>query len=497
MGMSSVIVESAYGKVEGQDLGGISVWKGIPYASPPIGDLRFRPPVPPVSWKGVLDTTEFRSIAPQVPNKIMKFLGYESGTSAEDCLYLNIWSPAADRKKRPVMVWIHGGAFAGGSGSSPLYDGASFAAEGDLVIVTINYRLGVFGFLHVGEHGGEEFKGSGNCGLLDQVAALQWVRENIEKFGGDPYQVTVFGESAGAMSIGVLLTLPSAKGLFQRAILQSGAAANVHQPEIAEKVAGRLLAALEIDSKNIAQLREIPEQQLLKAAALLPYMSLVPVVDGISLNQHPEQALAEGAAKGISILIGTNKDEYRLFSYFDSRWKSGDEKEITAIFERTFGLDWRGIFATMPEDTTLNQAIYDELMTMSVFTAPATTLAELQTKQRAPVWMYRFDWESPVLNGGLKACHALEVPFVWNTLEKPGVEKLTGEAIGREKLALDMHRTWIEFAKNGNPNNPALPEWPLYNLKKRPVLIFNEKHQLINDPSREERENWRRTFIGS
>ena len=338
MSMSEVIIESAYGKLEGRKLNEVYVWKGIPYAAPPLGDLRFRPPVPSEAWDGVRNAAEFGPIALQAPSEVMNFLGSELEKSDEDCLYLNVWSPGADGKRRPVMVWIHGGAFAAGSGSGAMYDGASFAAEGDVVVVTINYRLGVFGFLHLGETGGEEFAGSGNCGILDQVAALQWVQDNIEKFGGDPSQVTVFGESAGAMSIGVLLAMPAAKGLFQRAVLQSGAAANVHSTGIAEKVAGRLLAALDIGPGNIEKLREMPAQQLLKTAALLPYISLVPVVDGISLPEHPEQALAKGAAKDISILIGTNKDEYRLFSYFDPRWKNEDEKEITSIFEQTFGL---------------------------------------------------------------------------------------------------------------------------------------------------------------
>ena len=495
--MPTIIVESAYGKVEGERIGDINVWKGIPYAKPPVGPLRFRAPEPIEAWDGVRDATEFGPIAPQVPSEVMNFLGTEMETANEDCLYLNVWSPGADDKRRPVMVWIHGGAFAAGSGSSPMYDGTSFAVEGDVVVVTINYRLGVFGFLHVGEAGGEDFAGSGNCGIQDQVAALRWVQENIEKFGGDPDRVTVFGESAGAMSIGVLLAFPSAKGLFHQAILQSGAAANIHNAEIAEKVASRLLAALDIGPDDLGKLRDIPAEQLIKTAALLPYMSLVPVIDGVTLPKHPEQALAEGAASGIPVLIGTNKDEYRLFSYFDPRWKNEDEKEILSIFEQTFGLGWAGISQQLPENEKLNQDIYDGLLTMSVFTAPAIRLAERQVKQGASVWMYRFDWESPVLEGGLKACHALEIPFVWNTVKKPGVEKLTGDALEREKLARDMQQAWIHFAKSGNPNTQELPDWPAYELEQRGVLIFNNEYTVVQDPNSEERKNWEEAKVRS
>ncbi len=493
--MSAIIVESTYGQLKGERIGEISVWKGIPYAKPPVGKLRFRSPEKPEQWEGVREATQFGSIAPQVPSEVMEFLGSELENTDEDCLFLNVWSPAADDKRRPVMVWIHGGAFAAGSGSGPMYDGTSFAEKGDVVVVTFNYRLGVFGFLHVGEAGGDDFAGSGNCGIQDQVAALQWVQDNIAKFGGDPNQVTVFGESAGAMSIGVLLAFPSARGLFQQAILQSGAGANVHSSEMAEKVANRFLTALDIGPENLGELRKLSTEKLLKTAALLPYMSLVPVIDGITLLEHPEQALVKGAASDITMLIGTNKDEYRLFSYFDPRWKNDDEKEIAAIFEKTFGVRWAEMSSQLLENEKLNQDVYDGLMTMSVFTFPAIRLAEQQIKQNAPVWMYRFDWESPVLEGGLKACHAMEIPFVWNTVGKPGMEKLTGEETEKEKLSLTMHQSWLQFAKKGNPSTSELPEWPAYDLENRSVLLFNNEYVVVQDPNSTERRNWEKAAV--
>lgn len=493
--MTSTIVESVYGKVRGQQQGKAAVWKGIPYAKPPIGDLRFRAPQPPEPWTEVREATLFGPAAIQASNGIMEFLGNQTDNTSEDCLYLNVWSPSADNRRRPVMVWIHGGAFTAGAGSGHLYDGHSFATEGDIVVVTFNYRLGALGFLHLGGIGGDDFSGSCNCGILDQLAALQWVQDNIGKFGGDPERVTVFGESAGAMSIGVLMAVPKAKGLFHQAIMQSGAAANVLSSSIAEKVSSRLLAALEIGHGEVDKIRQIPAQQLVDTAALLPAMSLIPVVEGHLLPVHPEQAIAEGSAKEIPLMIGTNKDEYRLFSFFDPRWKNGDAEEISSIFEHTFGLNWLGISQYLLNGEELNQDIYDKLMTMSLFTFPALKLAELQVKQEAPVWMYRFDWETPAFYGELKACHSLELPFVWNTIAKAGTERLTGAAEERKKLAEEMHHSWIRFARSGNPNSPTLPEWRAYNLGHRPVMIFNRENVLVHDPNSGERKKWENLMV--
>ena len=493
--MTVTIVESIYGKLRGQLQGNATVWKGVPYAKPPIGDRRFRAPQPPEPWAEVRDALLFGPSAIQASNGIMEFLGNQADNTSEDCLYLNVWSPAADSRRRPVMVWIHGGAFTAGTGSGQLYDGHSFATEGDVVVVTFNYRLGALGFLHLGDIGGDDFSGSCNCGILDQMAALQWVQDNIGKFGGDPERVTVFGESSGAMSIGVLMAVPQAKGLFHQAIMQSGAAANVLSSSIAEKVSSRLLAALKIGHGEVEKIRQIPAQQLVDTASLLPAMSLVPVVEGHLLPVHPEQALAEGAAKEIPVMIGTNKDEYRLFSFFDSRWKQGDREEIASIFEHAFGLNWLGISEYLINGEELNQNIYDKLMTMSLFTFPALALAELQAQQGAPVWMYRFDWETPAFDGELKACHCLELPFVWNTISEAGIERLTGSSKERKKLAEEMHHSWIRFARSGNPNTPKLPEWQAYNLEQRPVMIFNRENVLVHDPNSGERKKWKNLMV--
>jgi para-nitrobenzyl esterase len=488
--MTNTIVESVYGKLQGEQINGVFTWKGIPYAKPPVGSLRFRAPEQPDSWEGIRDARSFGPVAPQSQREIMEFFGNDISNMSEDCLYLNVWSKGADDKKRPVMVWIHGGAFVSGSGSSSWYDGASFAAQGDVVVVTINYRLGIFGFLHLGEIGGEEYATSGNCGIQDQVAALQWVQENIAAFGGDPNNVTIFGESAGAMSIGVLLGFPSAQGLFHKAILQSGAAANVHSSEKATKIAGHLLATLQVEPTNLSKLEELSVEQLIQAADLVPPMSLGPVIDDVSLPRHPEEAIADGSVKDITILIGTNKDEYNIFSVFDPEWKNADETKVTQLFEKTFGPLVPLISSYLGGNQRLSQELYNKLLTMRVFTYPAQKLTELQVKQGAPVWMYRFDWETPVFGGALKSTHALEIPFVFNTLDTPNTENFTGSSPERDLVASQMHQAWINFARNGNPNSESLPEWPQYNLNDRSTLIFNIESVVENDPNRKERMIW-------
>ena len=486
--MSNKIVESVYGKLQGEQIDGVYAWKGMPYAKPPVGPLRFRAPELPDSWEGIRDATSFSPVAPQSQREIMEFFGNDVSNMNEDCLYLNVWSPGADEKKRPVMVWIHGGAFVSGSGSGNWYDGASFANQGDVVVVTINYRLGILGFLHLAEMGGHEYATSGNCSILDQVAALQWVQENIAAFGGDPNNVTVFGESAGAMSIGVLLGFPSAQGLFHKAILQSGAAANVLPSATATKVAERLLASLQIEATNLSRLEELPVEQLIQASDSLPSMSLGPVVDGVSLPKHPEKAIAEGSAKNISLLIGTNKDEFNIFSVFDPEWKDADEKKAASLFEKTFGALLPVITKQFSEP--LNQELFNKLLTVHIFTYPAQKLAELQAQQSSPVWMYRFDWETPVFGGALKSTHALEIPFVWNTLDKPNTANFTGTSPNRQLVANQMHPAWINFAHNGNPNTEELPEWPRYDENNRFTMIFNEESTVVNDPNKEERIKW-------
>ncbi|HLI06817.1 MAG TPA: carboxylesterase/lipase family protein [Ktedonobacteraceae bacterium] len=490
--MSETIVETTYGEVRGIDHGTVSVWKGIPFARPPVGERRFRPPQPPEAWEGVRDATQFGTVAPQAVLREGSPLGNRltPGQESEDCLYLNVWSPAADGKKRPVMVWIHGGAFTMGSGSTPLYDGTSFAEQGDVVVVTLNYRLGVLGFLYLDELGGEQYRGSGNNGILDQVAALQWVHDNIEHFGGDPNQVTIFGESAGAMSVGTLLAMPAAKGLFRRAILQSGAATNVRNKEMATKVTKEFLDVLGLQENEAGKLVQLPLADVMAAQASVlgkqrAILAFGPVVDGTTLPQPPVAAIASGFARDVTVLVGTNRDEARLFSAVNP-----GEPDIR-VLKHLFGDEADRVITTYSAERAGEPLtdVWSAIQTDQMFRIPAIRLAELQARQGAPVWMYRFDWASPAFGGRLGAAHAIELAFVWNNIAKAAMRPLLGDAPPQE-LAQRMHAAWIAFARTGNPKTPALPDWPAYNTEQRATMLFNTRCQLVDDPDAVERRLW-------
>lgn len=495
--MSHSIVETRYGKVQGSAQGSLSVWKGIPFAQPPTGQRRFRAPQPPEPWTGVRAATTFGPMAPQAPDGMMSIGGFERAVDprpmSEDCLTLNIWSPGADQEKRPVLVWIHGGAFTLGSSSDPWYDGTSFAANHNIVVVTVNYRLGILGFVYLKDLAGAEATYTGNCGLLDQIAALQWVRENIAAFGGDPDNVTVMGESAGAMSVGTLLGMPAAQGLFHRAILQSGASSNVTTRSQATKVAQALLAKLGLETSQLSDLADVPLETLLKIQPELGrefggVQTYSPLIDGATLPQHPLAMIAEGSAANVAILLGTNRDEWRLFAMM-SGGPQVDEEQL----KRIFGAEAQHALAQYTEaraDKSPELAWVD-VMSDLVFRMPAIRLAERHVQQGAPVWMYRFDWESPAFGGVLGSAHAVELPFVWNTLDIGLSRMFTGDSPTRQPLADVMHAAWAAFIRSGNPAIANLPAWPLYDLEKRPTMIFNDVPRVLDDPQGHVRALWK------
>jgi para-nitrobenzyl esterase len=491
--MSEPIVETQNGKIKGIEQGSIRVWKGIPFAQAPVGNLRFRPPQPAQPWSGVWEATTFSPTSMQIiPPALSGFGGEKPEPMSEDCLYLNVWSPAADDSKRPVMVWIHGGAFVTGSGSIASYSGASFAERHNIVVVTLNYRLGTLGFLHLGDLAGEEYADSGNCGILDQIAALQWVHNNIASFGGDPENVTVAGESAGAMSVGTLLAMPAAQGLFQRAILESGACHNVTPSEHATEVTQAMLQQLNIAPDQISGLLEVPAEQLLLAqeaiARRFPGLLYMPVINGNALPRHPSVLLKEGAARDIAILIGTNRDESRLFTLMAPDGPQVNEKRLQEFFGDA-AQETLAIYTNDTESKTPSDA-WSDILTDEMFRISVIRLAEMQVNQGAPVWMYRFDWPSPAFDGRLKACHALEIPFVFNTLHTPGLAMLTGDGPERQAIAERMHGAWAAFVRNGDPNGNNTPSWPQYDSTRRATYIFNVEDQVIDDPQGRERECW-------
>jgi para-nitrobenzyl esterase len=490
------VVETVQGGLRGSLVDGVHVFLGVPYAAPPFGVNRLRPPQPAPAWDGVRDATGYGPAPPQVAPPESAGTDWDAGLGGEDCLSLNIWTPHPGASGLPVMVWIQGGAFE--LSSTAAYDGRTFARDG-VVCVTINWRVGADGFLHLDD-------GVANCGLLDQVAALDWVRGNIAAFGGDPDNVTVFGESAGAMSIGTLLGMPAADGLFRRAVLQSGAAHHVSTAETALRIGRRLASVLGVPATRDA-IAAVPVEQLLQAQARLtqelanpcsePWcegltltMPWQPVVDGEVLPAHPLERVAAGAAAGVDLLVGTNTDDWRLFLVI-----TGEIGQVTddALGGPVAEHGRRAVAAYgLPVESAL-QAYRDRYPGASpgdVLAAvqtdwwvriPALRLAEAHTRTGGQTFMYEFDWTAP----GLGAVHAVEVPFVFDNLDTGS--RLFGQLLGDEPpqaLADAMHAAWIAFATKGEPG------WPAYDLARRSTMRFGTPSEVVPDPRSWERALW-------
>jgi para-nitrobenzyl esterase len=487
--MTEPTAETTSGTVRGLTRDGVQVFRSIPYGAPPVGTLRFRPPRPVASWSGVRDATHFGPVAPQLPSPLESALGAPDPVCDEAaCLTLSVFTSALDDARRPVLFWIHGGAFVNGSGATPVYDGSNFANHGDVVVVSINYRLGAFGFLHLEDVFGAEFAGSGNAGILDQVLALEWVRDNIAAFGGDPDRVTIFGESAGGMSVGTLLGMPAAQGLYAQAIVQSGGASFAATRESATEVARAVLAEAGVDT--VADLEAAGMDALLAAQGKvlasgartdLPFM---PVVDGSTLPRRPVDAVRDGLG-AVPTMIGTTKDEMTLFTVLDLGIGEIDGDAVGRALAKTFGdrgTDVRAAYERLYPDAEPSDLL-TAIATDRVFRVPAIRLAEAGLPHRA-THMYLFAWETPVFGGKLKSCHALELPFMWDAVDKPGLSMLTGEGADRQALADAMHRAWIDFARTGDPG------WPRYDAERRATRRFDTTVETVDDPMGDQRELW-------
>ncbi len=487
------IVETRSGKVEGFERDGVHVFRGIPYAAPPVGALRWQLPQRENSWPGTRDATSFSAQSAQTEFALAKLMGESQPAYSEDSLYLNVWTPACDDASRPVLVWIHGGAFIWGAGDTPWYDGTNFANNGDVVVVTLNYRLGPFGFLHLADLFDGEFAGAGNAGIADQIAALEWVRDCIAAFGGDPEQVTIFGESAGAASVGTLLGAPSARGLFGGAILESGAASWVSTREQATGVAQRIVTNLGVRAGDTAALLAATTDEILAAqpnfredgVASLPFQ---PVIDETVLLESPLEAIRSGNAEDVRVLAGTNATEMTLFTLADPEMGTLDDDGIRTRLAAAFGPGGpavlEGYRARRPDATPAE--LWLALATDGVFRIPAIRLLEAQLPH-APVWSYLFTFESPVFGGILRSTHALEIPFVFDTLDGRGADMLTGTGPERQGIADAMHRAWIAFARDRDPQHPGIPAWPAYDLDRRPTMRFDAKCELLDDPDGQDR----------
>ena len=504
------IVSTNQGKIESETHRRGERFKGIPFARPPIGPLRFRAPEPPKAWSGIREARSFGSAAPQIGpvNRVIRgIIGAAGSRQSQDCLYLNVWTPRCDNARRPVLVWIHGGAFILGSGSTALYAGDRLAKRGDVVVVTINYRLGALGFLNWQTLCDGDDRPPSNLGIRDQIAALEWVRENIEGFGGDPENVTVFGESAGAMSIGALLGVPSARDLFHKAILQSGAAHNISTEAKAARVAEYFIDALEITAPSPEVLRELPVTRLMQAQARTTVrlglddgmMAWQPCIDDELLTEQPLVAIDRGDAADIPILIGTNRDEFKLFTFADRNRMSDDEfvKRIRRIARRADTGEnhvTERLMATYgprigERDPGANQR-WVALQSDRIFHYPATRLADAQAIHQPDTYTYLFDWQPPLLGGALGACHGLELPFVFGAM-RTGVLR-AGLVADRSAgpLSDSMQAAWTSFARTGQPDLGDLPEWPAYEDKRHYTMSLGGDRGVLRDPHEGAREFW-------
>ncbi len=522
------VVEVVGGRIRGTERTGVWSFSGVPYAAAPVGSLRWQPPVAPTPWTGIKACDHFGPIAPQVPpvpGLSIRGTPYEQ---SEDCLSLNIWTPGFGGEPRPVMVWIHGGGFTSGTGAENLYRGGVLAREGDVVIVTLNYRLGALGFLAhpalelpaIPWAGGEAWSGFGNWGLADQIAALVWVRDNIVAFGGDPRNVTLFGESAGGMSISALLGVHAARGLFHKAVIESGPPFT----HTVEQAAAR--AELVADMVGVPLTREalgaVPAAELVRVTQQISRsltigdggmpLPFLPVVDGGLLVRSPEEEVAAGAASDIPLLIGTNRDEVAFFALMLPAISGLDESGLLRWVQRvvpsaaeakaliTGYRDARSARGQRVEARDLWVAIATDV----VFRGPSVLLADAHARsadsgrghgtegdgshspgdsrfdqidssghaRSVGTYSYLFTWETPVFGGQLGACHALEIPFVFGTVLNPSVQQFTGGDENGLTLSTGMRQAWLSFARTGVPFGDLVGEWPRWDPTDHPTMVF-------------------------
>jgi para-nitrobenzyl esterase len=497
-----VFADTSFGRVRGVDAQGIKIFKGIPYGASTAGNNRFMPPAAPAKWTGVRDALAYGPSAPQrnpdAPAPAARLAVATDGlpTEGEDCLVLNVWTPAVnDGRKRPVMFWCHGGGFATGSGSSPGTDGANLARRGDVVVVSINHRLNVLGFTNLVEAFGRDYAQSGDVGMLDIVQALQWVRTNIERFGGDPNTVMIFGQSGGGRKVSTLLTMPSAKGLFHRAVIESGATITLVERDAAAKLADRLLAKLSLNNTQLRELQNLPLQKIMSAYfAVVKDMAgadqmtvgFSPTMDGKAVSQHPYFPTASAVSANVPVMIGTTRTEMTLSSdeAAFSLDENGMRKRVTDLLGEHTGRAIDVYRKANPGATPSD--IYFLIASDYRYGAPTMKIAERRAALgKGPVYLYYFRWETPVDGGRLKSPHTMEIPFAFDNVKIS--TRFTGGGPEAMALADKISDAWIAFARTGDPNTKKLPHWPAFNPTDRPTMVFNNVSQVVNDPIREQR----------
>jgi para-nitrobenzyl esterase len=518
---SDPVVETASGKVRGFLNNGTCSFRGVRYGASTEQKNRFLPPQKPIPWSGIRDATSYGYSAPQTnpatrssrapENELSLILAASDGfrvppAESEDCLFLNIWTPGLGATgKRPVMVWLHGGGFSSGSSSSLLYDGTNLARRGDVVVVGVNHRLNVFGYTHFGDLGFPEYAHSGNAGQLDIIAALEWVRDNIDRFGGDPKRVMIFGESGGGAKVSMLLASPPARGLFHAAVIESGPGIRMAEREPSTKAAEMLLAELDLEAKRLPEIQKLSTDKILAAyfattAALAKQRGargglgsgpFSPVLDPMVLPNHPFYPTATRVSEDVPVIVGWNKTESTVFMLGDKEAFSLDEAGMRTRVEALAGTDADELIKSYRSKypNLSPSAIHFYIASYSMMGAGSVTIAERKAALgRAPAYLYRFDWETPVYDGKLISPHGLEMPMVFDNVERGGTG-LTGGGEDAKRLAAKMSEAWISFAGTGNPNSKksGLPRWEPYDSAKRAVMIFNNQCEIVHDPLKAQR----------
>ncbi len=485
---TTIVAKVKQGEIAGYQTMGVNVFKGVPYAKAE----RFMPPTAPDSWTGVRSCRAYGPTCPQAvrtgwqSDEAAFAFNWDDGHAGEDCLRLNIWTRGlADNKKRAVMVWLHGGGFAAGSGQElPAYDGTNLARKGDVVVVTVNHRLNVLGFLDLSAFG-EKYGKSGNAGMLDLVEALRWIKENVESFGGDPDNVTIFGQSGGGGKVSTLLATPAAKGLFHKAIIESGSQLKCMEQQYTRRIGANVAKRLGLNASNIDRIAEMPYEKLLaageeaikeeKAEALKAgwngfIFGWGPVVDGDFLPQHPFSPAAPAQSKDIPLIIGTTLNEFCASAYVPALRNLSEEAVMQQVKQRYGNLadDYLKAFAEAYPDHKPNDLLDVDL----TFRPMAMEQARLKEAQHgAPVYMYLFTWQSPAMNGIWRSIHCMEIPFVFDNTALQG--GMTGNGPQARALAQTMSQTWINFAKTGKPTAGGLPAWEAYTAANGATLLFD------------------------
>ena len=510
----NALVETTAGKVRGFSRNGIQTFKGIPYAAATDGSGRFVAPTKLKPWAGIRSSMYYGPTCPQAPrngwlNDENAFLfQWDDGQPGEDCLRVNLWTPGLnDGKKRPVMVWLHGGGWAAGSGQEqPAYNGENLSRRGDVVVVSLNHRLNILGYLNLVAYG-EKYADSTNAGVLDLVAALEWVRDNITAFGGDPGNVTIFGQSGGGAKVSTLASMPVAKGLFHKGVVQSGSTLRLGDAEDAAKLAAAVVAELGLSRATIDKIQTVPYARLREAGdaairrlqpnsplggpgvpaprAAAQRLGFSPVVDGKYVTRHPFDPDAPGESANVPMLIGTVMNEQSP-SMFDAVLEGMTEDQMKERAARRYGTQTAMVVSAYRKAYPSVKPVELLSRMLSVRTNAVTQAERKAAKGSAPAYMYLFSWQTPVLNGRPRAFHCSEIPFVFANTDVSAFA--TGGTAEARELGGKVSDAWINFARHGDPNHGGLPKWPAFTAETGPVMIFAKTCEVKNDPDRELRK---------